>query len=478
MIALVIFLITLLLLFIRPFKLPIWAYSTLGAALVFAFSLLNLDDVKFIFSLVWDSSLTLIALIILCFSLELLGFFEALAHGVLKLSSIPGSKLTPEQKAKTRLESGSGVVTEEKQSSDLLKEGYTPVSQQDELALFQSKHDTYYVSSRKLLLFMLIFVFFLSAFFANDGAILIITPIVIALFRLFEHPKKIQILAFFLLSLGFLCDAASNALIISNLTNIITANYFELGFTSFAKTMLVPNVFALLATIAMVFGLYFRRMPDLLEFRNERSSHISPKLFIFCCLFLGLFVFSLFAGEFLDLNVSVFALTFAAIFWIFAFSMKGKQSFKALKDAPWGVIVFSFGLYIVVFSLQKNGAGDYIQELYTSLSTNTMGQIFGTGFIAAFGSSIFNNLPMVLLGDLALHGLGDTINQAMVYAHLLGCNIGVKLTPIGSLATLLWLGVLAQRGIHISLKQFFKFGIPTTIGVLFCSLVGLMLVSS
>lgn len=466
MIALVIFLFTLLLIFIRPFKLHIGVYSTLGAVLVFAFSLLNLDDTKFIFSLVWDSSLTLIALIILCFSLEILGFFEALAHGVLKLSSVPGTKLTQEQKNKTHLES----------LGELEQEGYKPVEEQEELALFQSKHVYYYVSSRKLLLFMLIFVFFLSAFFANDGAILIITPIVIALFKLFDHPKKIQILAFFLLSLGFLCDAASNALVISNLTNIITANYFEIGFSSFAKTMFVPNVFALLATIGMVFGLYFRRMPDLLEFKNERNSNISPKIFIVCCIFLGLFVFSLFAGEFLDLKVSVFALTFASIFWIFSLCIKGKQAFKSIIDAPWGVIIFSFGLYIVVYALQKNGAGAYLQIMYEHLSTNIIGQVFGTGFVAAIGSSIFNNLPMVLFGDLTLHSLGDTIDEVMVFAHLLGCNIGVKLTPIGSLATLLWLGVLAQRGINISLKQFFKFCIPTTIGVLFFSLVGLMLI--
>lgn len=94
------------------------------------------------------------------------------------------------------------------------------------------------------MLFLLIFVFFLSAFFANDGAILIITPIIIALFSTFKDCKNHAfILSSFLLSLSFLCDASSNALVISNLTNIITANYFKIEFLEFAKNMFLPNFF-------------------------------------------------------------------------------------------------------------------------------------------------------------------------------------------------------------------------------------------
>lgn len=54
------------------------------------------------------------------------------------------------------------------------------------------------------MLFLLIFVFFLSVFFAGDGAILIITPIIIALFSTFKDCKNhTYILSSFLLSLFF-----------------------------------------------------------------------------------------------------------------------------------------------------------------------------------------------------------------------------------------------------------------------------------
>lgn len=78
MLAFFIFLSTLVLLFWRPWNLPLWLIAIFGALFAFIFKLVNLEDAFFVFDLVWDSSLTLVGLIILSFSLEVLGFFLAL----------------------------------------------------------------------------------------------------------------------------------------------------------------------------------------------------------------------------------------------------------------------------------------------------------------------------------------------------------------------------------------------------------------
>lgn len=83
MLAFFIFLSTLVLLFWRPWNLPIWVFSSLGAFFVFIFQLVDFKDAYFVFSLVWDSSLTLVGLIILSFSLEALGFFDFIASKIL-----------------------------------------------------------------------------------------------------------------------------------------------------------------------------------------------------------------------------------------------------------------------------------------------------------------------------------------------------------------------------------------------------------
>ena len=57
-------------------------------------------------------------------------------------------------------------------------------------------------------------------------------------------------------------------------------------------------------------------------------------------------------------------------------------------------------------------------------------------------SAIMNNMPTVMIMDIALENIP---NQALAYANIIGCNLGPKMTPFGSLATLLWLHVLAKK---------------------------------
>lgn len=428
MLTFFIFLSTLILLFWRPWNFPIWVFSSLGAFFVFVFQLVDFKDAYFVFSLVWDSSLTLLGLIILSFSLEALGFFDFIASKILHFSK-------------------------------------------------EKNEEKIYISTKKLMFFLLIFVFFLSAFFANDGAILIITPIIIALFSTLKDCKNHAfILSSFLLSLSFLCDASSNALVISNLTNIITANYFKIEFLEFAKNMFLPNLFVLLSTIAVVFLLYIRVLPKRLEFKRIKKEQISLKLFFLCAVFLFLFVSSFFIGEIFDIKISFFALLWAGIFWLIVLKIQGKKSLKILFDAPYGVLLFSFGLYMVVFALHKIGVSEILVKSYAFLMQENKTGIFGIALLSAFGSSVFNNLPMVLIGDLALKEYFENFSfePLMIYAHLLGVNIGPKLTPIGSLATLLWLGVLAKKGIEISFWQYCKFGFLITLPVLIFSLFALV----
>jgi arsenical pump membrane protein len=81
-----------------------------------------------------------------------------------------------------------------------------------------------------------------------------------------------------------------------------------------------------------------------------------------------------------------------------------------------------------------------------------------------------NNMPTIMIMDISLANIG---NEAMIYANIVGCNLGPKMTPFGSLATLLWLHVLAQKGVKISFAEYSKFGMIVTPPVLLVVLLAL-----
>ncbi len=318
-----------------------------------------------------------------------------------------------------------------------------------------------------------------AALFANDGAALILTPIVMAMLVALGYGPGATLAL--VMAAGFISDTSSLPLVVSNLVNIVSADFFDLGFAQYASVMVPVDIVAIIASL-VVLRIYFRHS---IPARYEMARLKAPKeairdkaTFMFGWVVLALLLVGFFALEPLGVPVSAVAATGMVV--LLAIAARGHviSTGKVLREAPWKIVVFSLGMYLVVYGLRNQGLTDYIaQALEYFARGGIWAAAMGTGFLTALLSSVMNNMPTVLVGALSIDATSATggVRDAMIYANVIGSDLGPKITPIGSLATLLWLHVISRKGMVITWGYYFRVGIVLTVPVLAITLAALAL---
>ncbi|MEZ0323116.1 MAG: arsenic transporter [Hydrogenothermaceae bacterium] len=423
----VVFLITLFFVIKQPWKIGIGWSATVGAIVSLTLGIVSIDDVKKVVEIVWDPTIAFLGIIFISIILDKIGFFEWASLHMIHFAKGDG---------------------------------------------------------KKLFIYVILLGTVISAFFSNDGAALIITPIVYQKIKHLGLREKTMLP--FIMGSGFVADTTSLPLIISNLVNILTADYFHIGFFEYALRMVFVNLFSLIATIIVLY-LFFKK--DLIKrYDMEALEDKPPKFaikdpFVFKITWFVAFgmLIAFFISEIYYHIPASFIIVTASLILLLA-SLKNRvfdTKVVLLKETPWKIIVFSIGMYVVVYGLKNAGLTTELSNLIKiSLDYGEFSAIFFTGFLAAFLSSVMNNLPSVMIVNLSIDELNVPIDikKILGYANIIGCDLGPKITPIGSLATLLWLHVLENRGIKIGWGYYFKTGIILTIPVLIFTLFGLYII--
>lgn len=421
-IAAFIFILTIIFVIWQPKGLGIGWSATAGAVLALIFGVISFQGIPIVWNIVWNATAAFVAVIIISLLLDESGFFEWAALHVAKWGGGKGKLLF----------------------SYIVLLGAT-----------------------------------VAALFANDGAALILTPIVIAMLLALGFNKGTTLA--FVMAAGFIADTASLPLIVSNLVNIVSADFFDIGFTEYASIMVPVDIAAIIATLAMLHWFFRKDIPKQYDVTKLSEPTLAIKdmtTFKTGWLVLILLLIGFFVLEPLGIPISAIAAIGALILWMIAARGHTINTKKVLRGAPWQIVIFSLGMYLVVYGLRNAGLTDYLSETLNYLADKGLWvATIGTGFITAFLSSMMNNMPTVLIGALSIEGseASGVIQQAMVYANVIGADLGPKITPIGSLATLLWLHVLSQKNMTITWGYYFKTGIIMTIPVLIVTLVALVL---
>jgi arsenical pump membrane protein len=420
LIAFLIFLATLTFVIWQPRGLGIGWSAAAGAALALLAGVIHVADIPIVWHIVWNATGAFVAVIIISLLLDKAGFFEWAALHV------------------ARWGGGNG---------------------------------------RRLFVMLVLLGAAVAALFANDGAALILTPIFIAMLAALRFSPKATLA--FVMAAGFIADTASLPLVVSNLVNIVSADYFRIGFARYAGVMIPVDLVSVAATLAALVWFFRKDIPadyDLAQLKRPEDAIHDRATFVTGWWVLAMLLAGFFGLDKVGIPISAVAAVGAVLLLAVAAYGHRISTREVLRGAPWQVVVFSLGMYLVVYGLRNAGLTDYLTTVLDRCAEHGIwGAALGTGFITAILSSIMNNMPTVLVGALAIDATSaqGVVRDAMVYANVIGADLGPKITPIGSLATLLWLHVLSTKNIRISWGYYFRIGILLTLPILLVTLSAL-----
>ncbi|WP_413405426.1 arsenic transporter [Paenibacillus amylolyticus] len=329
-------------------------------------------------------------------------------------------------------------------------------------------------SGFRLFWLILLLCFLMTIFFNNDGSILITTPIIIRICSILRLKMHQQLP--YLISGALIATASSAPIGLSNLANLIALQMVGLNLNTYTQMMFVPSMLAIMVMTVLLFYYFRRSIPKVIHHfpvslqsssgsgyhplqTTESENKVDWWLFRVC---IGIVVF-IRAGYFLAEQVGIRMEVVAITGVILMLAVRWYRTRTGLKDVitqtPWHILLFAFSIYVIVDSLHRAGlTASIIQWMKPIIEGGNASIIAVSGLMLTLLSNLFNNLPSVMIGTFAVTDLPLSESQLhLAYlANILGSDIGALLTPIGTLATLIWMYILKTHHIRISWKQYMK----------------------
>jgi arsenical pump membrane protein len=416
--ALAIFLVTLFMMIKRPRGISLGLAAGIGAAASLLLGTITLNDAASAFVDIWDAALAFIGIVAFSVVLDAMGFFKWAAMKVVKLAA------------------GSGL---------------------------------------KLYFYVALLTASTSILFANDSAVLILTPIVLEIISQLKIDADGRLA--YLFSAGLIADTAAMPLITSNPVNIVSADFFKYSFVDHLIFMGPVAVATVTSSLLLVYVFFRKKIPKSYSIQIVNTlvtgQLIEPKL-------LKISVATLIAIDIGYVLASLYKLPVSVVicsgsiflFTVYQLTLKKsaiKEERKGVgslaKEINWDIILFMVSIFLVVQGLRHTGAVDFFAYLFTkSLALPSFLSVLAPSLIVTVGASVMNNWPMTILGLLSIRQAASIANlnaqhlTSLIFSNVIGNNLGPHFFPLGSLAILMWLETMRRKGVTIRLVDYLKVG--------------------
>lgn len=321
----------------------------------------------------------------------------------------------------------------------------------------------------------------ISILFTSYSSVLLWTPVILSATKLLRfRPKQTLVYA---LATGWTASVTSLLVPQANPVNLITTELSNISWLRYSLVVVPLEFVALVCTLAL-FQFYFAHLiPETYSAPQHTPAMAivrDPLVCRWSFVPLGLLLISSFWADWywlIAIVAALFALLLASRFW--QPSPAKISLLKLIVNLPWQIIGFSLGISIVVLGLNNAGMMILLSDALASLSRwGITLAATGTGFLAMVLSGLMHNLPVSVINIEAIQDAfvaDKAISEAMIYANLLGGNFGAKISPLGSISTLLWLSILKQYGLRLRWSEYLRIHTVLVIPVLVISLLSLTL---
>ncbi|MGC8940125.1 MAG: ArsB/NhaD family transporter [Candidatus Bathyarchaeia archaeon] len=419
-VALAIFAVTLYMMIKRPRGISLGLAAGIGAASSLLFGTVTLDDAVTAFADIWDAALAFIGIVTLSVTLDTMGFFKWAALKIVKLAG------------------GSGL---------------------------------------KLYFYVSLLTACVSILFANDSAVLILTPIVLEIISQLKIDAEGRLA--YLFSAGLMADTAAMPLITSNPINIVSADFFKYSFIDHLIFMGPVAAATIISSLLLVYAFFRKKIPksysiELVEALNVGGQLISPSLLRVSITTLIAIDIGYVLASLNRLPVSI-VICSGTLFLLGIYMVtlnkpsmlkEERKGIKGIaKEINWDILLFMISIFLVVQGLRHTGAVEFFAYLFTkTLSLPQFLSVLAPSMIVTIGASAMNNWPMTILGLLSIKQAANSVSlnsqslTSLVFSNIIGNNLGPHFFPLGSLAILMWFETMRRKGVTIRLRDYLKVG--------------------